>query len=87
MKFVLEIELGNEGMQSGEQVAGAIRRVATKIDSPFDNWEMEGDQGIIRDINGNTVGKWVVMDDSPLALDGLPKGNRDMVIHPKERLR
>jgi hypothetical protein len=50
-KFTLSIELGNEAMQTGEDVARALREVAKKLDGGDDS-------GRIRDENGNTVGEW-----------------------------
>lgn len=51
MKFTLEIELGNEGMRSGWDIAYAIRKTERHL--------IEGsDSGTVQDINGNTVGEW-----------------------------
>ena len=49
----IEIETGNEGMQTPEDVARALSRAAARI-------EDGGDSGPIRDYNGNTVGRWEV---------------------------
>lgn len=63
MKFLLEIELDNEAMQSRADIRWAIQRQL------FRKWEDEGEvhiaingaaYGTIRDDNGNTVGKWSV---------------------------
>jgi hypothetical protein len=60
MKFTLEIDLGNDAMQTGSDVAAALRRLAVKLsDSLFD----EGaDHGRIMDLNGNKVGTWEVSE-------------------------
>lgn len=50
-KFVLKIELGNEAMQDGTDVAGALRKIAEKLETG-----REG--GTILDENGNPVGQY-----------------------------
>ena len=52
MKFILEIELGNDAMRSCYHVAKALRDLAKRLK---DTGDMEGK---IRDINGNTVGSF-----------------------------
>ena len=64
MKFTLEIELGNEAMQSGQDVADAL----AKIGMPYSGVGLaqiqgclgEGEGADIHDLNGNTVGSWEV---------------------------
>ena len=56
MKFTLTITLGNDAMQLPEDVADALRRVADKLPTSF----AAADEGIIRDLNGNNVGDWIV---------------------------
>lgn len=52
-KFVLEIELGNDGMRTRKDVVYALRALsADRI------LETKDEGGKIRDDNGNTVGKW-----------------------------
>ena len=51
-KFKCEIELGNDAMQSNEQIARALLDVADAL--------LSTDIGNIRDENGNTVGFWEV---------------------------
>ena len=58
-KFKLEIELENDGMQTQVDLARALRQVSKKM---LEVTEIET-TGKIRDSNGNTVGKWVVVDD------------------------
>lgn len=59
MKFLLEIDMGNEAMQGPDDLAHALDRTAKRIASgemalhPHD-----GDTAKIRDANGNTVGSW-----------------------------
>jgi hypothetical protein len=63
-KFKLEIELGNAAMQTPEDVADALRRVA---DTLAGVGFVAGAGGFgrgsqrIRDLNGNTVGDWMVI--------------------------
>jgi hypothetical protein len=55
MKFMLEIKLGNEAMQSPEQIARALDDIA-------ENLIHKGflADRFIMDDNGNLVGKWEV---------------------------
>lgn len=59
MRFDLHIELGNAAMQSGEHIAGALREVAEKAEAGHD-------EGLIHDVNGNTVGQWEMKHDGSL---------------------
>lgn len=58
--FLLRIALGNDAMQSGEDVAGALRALADVVGGhgfgPLDTCAY----GVVRDLNGNTVGAWEV---------------------------
>jgi hypothetical protein len=47
--FTLRIEQGNAAMQTAEDIAGALRRVAAKLEDGYN-------EGLVRDDNGNTVG-------------------------------
>lgn len=50
-RFAVRIELGNDAMRTPEDVAGALRRLADKI-------ERKGYyEHAIRDVNGNMVGE------------------------------
>jgi hypothetical protein len=51
-RFALEIKLGNAAMQSGPDVADALRKVADRIENGLEA------RGRIRDANGNTVGEY-----------------------------
>lgn len=51
-RFTLAIELGNAAMQSGPDVADALRTVADKIEHGLEA------RGPIIDANGNTVGTY-----------------------------
>lgn len=53
--FRLSIELGNDDMQTPQDLAQALREMAAKIESK--DLREEG-SGKILDDNGNTVGDW-----------------------------
>jgi hypothetical protein len=62
-EFTLNIELGNEAMQTGLDVAEALKKVAKKIYMFGGEDELIGCGGKIMDGNGNSVGSWQVSDD------------------------
>ena len=51
-KFVLEIEMGNDGMRKRAHVRDALKEIANKVFTPSLDTE-----GVIKDDNGNVVGK------------------------------
>ena len=53
-RFKLEIRLGNDAMQTMDDIAGALERVAVG------NIHDGRDTGRIFDYNGNTVGTWSI---------------------------
>lgn len=55
-RFILTIELGNDAMQTYQDVHDALRKVADFVSAD------PGDTGNVRDANGNTVGKWSVTE-------------------------
>lgn len=61
-RFVLEIELGNEAMQTWSDIADALRYIADSI--PFSELGVRNvaprntEQGAVWDGNGNRVGRW-----------------------------
>ena len=59
-KFTLEINLGNDGMITGNDIAKALHKVGISINSNY-SLVIRGN-GNIRDINGNTVGFYKVVD-------------------------
>lgn len=67
MVFSLRIELGNEAMQTGADIAGALHELAGRVatfaeDTNYDRGRgWPGTAGPIRDVNGNTVGSWEVV--------------------------
>jgi hypothetical protein len=63
MTFTLKIELGNTAMQTGADVAEAVRGVADRLDGLYGYHRLEEcakDGYKVRDINGNTVGEWEI---------------------------
>lgn len=59
MTFTLTIELGNDAMQDGSDIAGALRKVAGKL-AGCSARDLVGNSGKIMDVNGNSVGEWEV---------------------------
>ena len=57
-KFKLEIEMGNDAMQSEEDVVEALRVIAGKLAGGKR-------EGVIRDVNGNTVGTFGFKEPVP----------------------
>ncbi len=63
MKLILEVELGNDAMQSVHDVNLAVQRSLSKFAMANDGFDMkldEGDGSTVVDENGNRVGTWVV---------------------------
>ena len=77
MKFQLEIELGNDAMQTPGHIATALHNIARDLNNinsySYDTLSYTpiecGEQGRIADENGNSVGKWEVVKDLSAALD------------------
>lgn len=57
-QFILKIELGNEAMQTPQDIAQALREAAGGLDGLVP--EATRASGSIRDLNGNRVGKWEI---------------------------
>lgn len=59
-RIIIEIELGNDAMQSVGEVVDSVRKALVgQASSLFDPLRPH-ECGAIRDGNGNTVGKWEV---------------------------
>jgi hypothetical protein len=54
-QFVLKINLGNDAMQTGQDISDAIHQL--KFERYY---SVDGLMGCVRDINGNTIGSWRV---------------------------
>lgn len=59
-QFRLIIDLGNDAMKTGNDIAKALHNVGVSINSNYTP-VVRGD-GNIRDINGNVVGHYEVVD-------------------------
>lgn len=59
--FTIDIRLANAQMLTAEDVAGALENVQYQLESLGDE-SPEGYTRPIRDVNGNTVGEWKVVD-------------------------
>lgn len=65
MKFMLSIELGNDTMQTYDDVSEALKNVRAYLKEYRRGEEIEAsDNAPIRDLYGNTVGKWEVTADA-----------------------
>lgn len=54
-KFTVEIEMGNDAMNTKGAVARKLKEISHEIAKSFDDNELDGS---ICDINGSRVGKW-----------------------------
>lgn len=61
MKLVIEVELGNDAMQTAADAGYAINRALLKQAASAIDPLNEHEVGTVRDGNGNTVGKWEVV--------------------------
>ena len=61
MKLIIEIELGNDAMQTGQHVARVLRDVARRVKAAYVSPIDRPDERRIRDENGNTIGTWRVI--------------------------
>ncbi len=59
MRFFIKIDIGNEAMDSHEDLSVAIKKVANRIGTGLYNVHPDNEyQVTITDANGNSVGKW-----------------------------
>ena len=64
MKLKLEIELGNAEMQTFGDLADALQGIAGELrNRGYCAQVAREDSGRVRDINGNTVGSWELLED------------------------
>ena len=61
MKFKLEFDLGNDAVQTRNDVEAILRKLGQNLAYMSDPPE-EGDEGNIRDENGNTIGGWGIVE-------------------------
>lgn len=62
MKLRIEIKFGNDAMQTYQDARTALLKASKSMES-FGEFPNDGDDGKIRDENGNTVGAWSVEGD------------------------
>jgi hypothetical protein len=62
MRFELKIELGDDAMRTPPNVASALKLVAKHVLNDLYGRFTLGDYGTIRDVNGNTVGRWELVE-------------------------
>lgn len=65
MRFTVEIELGNEAMETWQDLRDALKRVAGKMGSKaccLGSAPSNGDGSKIMDENGNSVGRWDITE-------------------------
>lgn len=60
MTFKLQIELGNDAMQTGVDIADALRAHADLLEEYNNRQLANTSKHGIRDTNGSTVGFWMV---------------------------
>lgn len=71
MRFILEIELGNDAMQTYADVLGAFSESIRAFQRMDNASECEDKDGwSILDLNGNRVGYWRVEADKPANVYG-----------------
>lgn len=63
MQFDLHITLGNDWMQNPLDVAYALRGLADRLEASNSAAGWDTPTGTVRDLNGNTVGRWTVEED------------------------
>ena len=61
-QFILKIQLGNEAMQIPNDVGEALVKIGEELiyGSTVDSEFNRNEKVIIQDLNGNTVGSWMV---------------------------
>jgi len=61
MKFRLDIDLGNDAMQTSSDIRNTLATVQMEVGIIFDGSPVRKMK--IRDTNGNTVGFWEIVED------------------------
>jgi hypothetical protein len=61
MKLIVEIDLGNDAMQTAADAGDAINRALIQQSASALDPLNEHEVGSVRDMNGNAVGKWEVV--------------------------
>jgi hypothetical protein len=60
MKFTLEIELGNDAMQTYVDVSDQLKWAVSNYS--LDAIPAAGDSGLLMDHNGKALGKWAITE-------------------------
>ena len=59
-ELIIHVVLGNDAMETASQAVSAIQQaILTQHPEPFSPME-PADAGVVLDMNGNTVGRWIV---------------------------
>jgi hypothetical protein len=62
MKLTVSVEIGNDAMMTGDELAAAVKRASKSIKNIYEGGEPIGEatfiRNNIRDDNGNRVGWW-----------------------------
>lgn len=58
--LTVTLELGNDAMRTGADLAGALERIGAAIAATVDDTAGTIAAGTVRDDNGNTVGRWTL---------------------------
>lgn len=58
-QFTVTIELGNDAMQTGRDIANALEELSQRL-LTYAGPIRGTDDGVIADENGNTIGKWEI---------------------------
>jgi len=60
LELIIHVVLGNDAMTTASEAVDAISR-AILTQHPDANWPLESaDAGVVLDVSGNTVGRWLV---------------------------
>jgi hypothetical protein len=62
-RLIVEISTGNDTMQTGHEIAEALRSIAKRLDDVHYDVIDEEDRGRVMDINGNRVGGWSILEE------------------------
>lgn len=60
--FTLDIRLGNDAMQTGDDIAAALRIAADQVESAYDGDGKPSSKVLVWDANGNSVGLWEIAE-------------------------
>ena len=61
--FTVELELGNEAMESANDIATALRAIADQVEQHNSQVLRPMHSRSVMDSNGNTIGSWNIQED------------------------